>query len=684
MKRRFMTAMIASALLGQANGVFAETSATPAALEGSDTFNALMDNLLIDLALVDGNGIESYNGIGSSGGERQMMGNPSASEPACTDTDGGENVGCQEVAPMSREMGTAVCGAGNSESAMQAEGIAVCKDGVAVITDNATLGMYGDDAAACAAYAALPNTSNTGSPPSFPDRGVGNLADSGTLPVSGYVLGAGLGAGNEWRDVLRIVYTGCLQGDGDCVTANGTGNTSSGVPSRVRTQRCNSNVRKELLGAWRNLVEGVPCGSDLCEVDLSDGMTAMPGHRADDGVDDTGLKHAFRRDDASGTTTAFLEFLGVRTNVAGRAKVTATALESSGTGGCSQGLSPAAAKLITPIPEQFAYCDGGQLENVFPDCHNDTIVPIGGDPVRKNCADGDDLCGPDGKAAVVQAIKSSRGNNQFPTHQCSRGQFAKKNFLASPHNVCPDGSKPSAGQCKLPFFSVTGGGQNFDCLNPFNSRPSTVAGTTDGRAYNFVMRTTAGVVDQPNGNTVEVASWRQNMASMVLSGTQNIFGKAYAAADYQCTEPDATRNISCIISKSTCSIGFAGREAAYTTANNYHVAHEPLLVKDLGPTNQDTLSGAYPLARNLWFNAIGGMEQISAQCLARGDTADFCAEEKRIADEFWGAGLSGNIVEGLCEEVGFVPLPRADVFCKGPTATCGAPVSQAMTDCVPN
>lgn len=684
MKKRFMTAMIASALLAQANGVFAETSATPTALEGSDTFNALMDNLLIDLALVDGNGIETYNGCGSSCGERSMIGNPSASEPACTDTDGGENVGCQEVSPMSREMGNGVCGAGNAEAPGQAEGIAVCKDGVSVITDNATYGLYGESAATCSAYAALADTSNAGSPVSFPDRGVGNLADSGALPVSGYVLGSGFAAGSEWKDVLRVVYTGCLQGDGDCMTANGTGNTTSGVPSRKRTERCASPVRRELLSNWRYLLEGVSCTTDNCEVDFTDGVTTLPGHRADDGVDDTGLKHAFRRDDASGTTGAFLEFIGVRANLTGRTKITATALESTAATGCSAGLSPASAKLITPIPEQFAFCDGGHFENFAPDCHNDTITQLGGDPIRKNCADGDDLCGPDGKAAVVQAIKSTRGANPYPTHQCSRGQFAKKNYLASPHNVCPDGSKPSAGQCKLPFFSVTGGGQNFDCLNAPNSRPSTVSGTTDGRTYNFVMRGTTGTVDLPATGLVEVASWRQNMANIVLSGTQNIFGKAYAAADYLCIEADATRNIGCITANSTCSMAWAGREAAYTTANNFHLRNEPFQVRDAGPTDAAVVSGAFPLARELWFNAIGGMEQITAQCLARGDNADFCAEQKRIADEFWGAGLSGNIVEGLCDEAGFVSKPRADVFCKGPSATCGAPTTQAMTACVPN
>jgi hypothetical protein len=684
MKRRFATAMIATALLAQANGVFAETSATPTALEGSDTFNAVMDNMLIDLALVDGNGIETYNGCGSTCGERAMIGNPSGSEPACVDTDGGENVGCQEVAPMSRPMGSAVCAAGNSEAVGQAEGIAVCKDGVTVLTDNTTLGLYGDDAAACAAYASLTNTDNAGSPPVFPDRGVGNLADSGTLPISGYTLGAGLPAGNEWRDVLRIVYTGCLQGDGDCMTANGTGNTSSGVPSRKRTERCSSPVRQELLSNWRYLLEGVPCTTDNCEIDLTDGNLALPGHRADDGVDDSGLKRAYRRDDSSGTTGVFLEFIGVRANLTGRAKVTATALESVAAAGCSAGLPPATAKLITPIPEQFAFCDGGHFEGFSPDCQNDVIDPIGGDPIRKNCSEADDICGPDGKSQVVQAIKSTRGSNPYPTHQCSRGQFAKRNYLASPHNVCPDGSKPSSGQCKLPFFVVTGGGQNFDCLNPFNSRPSTVPGTTDGRSYNVVMRTTTGTVDIPVTARPEVASWRYNMANMALSGTQNIFGKAYAAADYLCTEGDATRNIGCLLTQSTCSMGFAGREAAYTTATNFHLRNDPFQVRNAGPTDAEIISGAFPLARDLWFNAIGGMEQITAQCLARGDNADFCAEQKRIADEFWGTGLGGNITSGLCEEAGFVAKPRADVSCRGVTATCGAPLTQAMTDCVPN
>ena len=57
-----------------------------------------------------------------------------------------------------------------------------------------------------------------------------------------------------------------------------------------RITRCTSAARQELVGSWANLFDtsGDNCGTNAC----------------------TSLRHAYRRDDSSGTTGVFLELIG--------------------------------------------------------------------------------------------------------------------------------------------------------------------------------------------------------------------------------------------------------------------------------------------------------------------------------------------------------------------------------------
>ena len=92
------------------------------------------------------------------------------------------------------------------------------------------------------------------------------------------------------RDVLRIVYTGQSSKvtplPDPCSPTDPT--ATPAAPGNI-IGRCDSTLRKTLVGSWGNMFQG-GCTNSKCP---------------------TGLKHAFRRDDASGTTDTFLTLLGL-------------------------------------------------------------------------------------------------------------------------------------------------------------------------------------------------------------------------------------------------------------------------------------------------------------------------------------------------------------------------------------
>lgn len=695
-------------------------------LVGSDTLNEIMDELLADMILdgdLTGSGYTVYDGVGSSIGQRWAEGSPnlSAGDPQCTPGDGNGspegNPGCEEITPMSRMLNASICdddldngstatadntaGTANLAGAAnqagnhnyQAEGLAVCMDGVVVLTDNASLGQYGDSNGAagagsggsCGVYAAAPNTDNSGGAGNnYLDLGVGNLADSGEVvavdPVNGgvpYVLGGGVLTGsNAWKDALRLVYTGCTNYSGSTLSGSGT---CAGLNDRVA--RCGSTVRTALLADWHKLFEGEDCGAagNACS---------------------QGLRQAYRRDDGSGTSGSFLELIGVAKdppNLLNRDRV----------------LSLVSGSLVaTPLPNSLSFCDGGQVEGFIPTNFDGSGVPKFdlGDPIRKNCAAEDDLCAFDGKAPVVRSIRSTiadeGGSGPYPQFQCSKGLFARRSYITGTTlRVCPDGSAPNGLGCNFPYYDTPGTHvQNFDCLNASNSRPSTL-GSIDGRSYNFTMHLTNGTLRKQAGSgsstLPQVASWRQNMAQLITAPSALLgfaFGPSPALGDYVCVENDATRNIGCIVGHTTCTLGFAGREAAYNTTSNDHLLQEPVQVADKGPVDSDVLAGNYKLARKLWLNAIHGFEYIEEECLDRGGSANECADEVDIAMEFYNydgdPNSTSNRIAPLCADLGFIPMPAsgpgAGPQCVGAmhaSATnglCGAPATQSLSACLPN
>ena len=666
-------ALVASAALAAPPGTHT-TSQNPTFLTGSDTLNKVMDTILngnaaagISSALTDGtlsnasDGILVYNGTGSGNGEKEMEGSTSvagtAALPFClvggaNDPNGSPdtNPGCQEIAPMSRPLQSAICD--DEEATGKAEGLAICADGLVITTSNA--GAQQVTEGTCAAVTTTPNNDTDADGfPEFPDRAYGKLRYTGTIKDDS---NADIYTINNWKDVLRIVYTGC-KGTDDCTTQ----------PARVA--RCSDPVRVQLVNHWTNLFQGTDCGTGAC----------------------TQLRQAYRRDDSSGTTAVFLEVLGIKLPINNQR----TSI-IRGPGGAT----------LVAIPDNFAFCDGGQLEAFHP-APSDPIAGVTSDPIHRPCvtasgttdvAGGDDLCNADGTLPLVRPVRTPPPSGGFPTVQCTKGNFAKVCSPAwnSSKPICPDGTAPSAGCCRLPFFAVDRNGdgdktdvgdRNFDCMNSSTSRDPKHA-SVDGRVYNYVKRDIDGNVstlalDATLPPIVDVAQWRQNMMTfnLALAGAS---GGNIPAASQLCQQVDSTQLQGCLVAKGSCSFGFGGREQGST--DPFDDDQEPVALSGFSPSNAHINAAEYPFARNLFVNAIGGFENISLDCVDRGGSANWCNDQYKLSLEFY--NMTPRVANS-CKLAGFIPL--AESVCQGanyldgaiPGAGCGATKSQAHSACLP-
>jgi len=645
----------------------AVTRQAPTSLQGTDAFNRTMDQLMVALRAsgamspIGSNGFEAYYGTGSSCAERAMEGSPSGTDYTCSPNDGNglpeNNPGCQEIAPLSRPMDNSICEDDNA--AANAEALQVCQDSVVLLARNAGYGQYGESAEACTNYlAASSNNASTsndpvsGKPAFDAYDGVGNWRDSGSIDLDppgpgpeDYVIGAnGLG----WRDIARIVYTGFDNDDGN-------GNASGGGQQN-RITRCSSELRQKVLSQWSNINQGVACSGGPC----------------------TDVSRALRRDDSSGTTQFFIEALGLTPVLTGAR----TALISLGA--------------CTAPVTNFTFCDGGDQEVNFPaddtstaprDCNG-----MRGDPIKKPCCPDEDICDRDGQMGVVVAVRSPLENlaQSFPVYQCSRNQFARLDYQASAQAVCPDGTTPVAGRCRFPFYN-TGGGKDFNCVNARNSQPPQLpAGSIDGRVYNTVVRTSAGVVlRRATGNMPESATWRYNQ-TLLFTG----ISMGGPPPPPVCQQADATSLIGCAVANTNCcTIGFAGREAAALqltptpTMQSPDDGNEPFRLAGFNPSNSALNQEQYPIRRTVDIAVLNGFENITADCIAAGNDPDYCEDELAIADTFYDLDnyLLGGSVFDACVAGGLIPFEfdPANPTTTGPrcvgtqsSAGCGRPDDQ--------
>jgi hypothetical protein len=165
--------------------------------------------------------------------------------------------GTQSVAPMSRALNNGVCSNAGRDTA---EGAVMALDGVNVVGNE-------------------------------------NRVCNGTIGAD-FSSTQGLEPGANWRNALRIIYAGMPTGQDD-----------------ILVRDCNSAARRALVSSWDDIFKGDCTGKD-CNVDThpsADGATPALRYDRFNNVKEPGLRHAFRRDEESGTTDVFLGLLGLPT-----------------------------------------------------------------------------------------------------------------------------------------------------------------------------------------------------------------------------------------------------------------------------------------------------------------------------------------------------------------------------------
>jgi ABC-type phosphate transport system substrate-binding protein len=447
----------------------------------------------------------------------------------------------------------------------------------------------------------------------------GTVNQVGKATFGGYTLGAtGIPAS---IDALRLLYMGL---------------------DHTGARDCNSTVRKTLIQNWTNL------------------FTTDPSCGGGDAHCTSGITHAWRRSDASGTTDGFVGVL--------------TAVQGAGLALGTMSTAPvAAAQKVDPFCNSFEandtnhqpqYLDGTAL---LSDGVTKTPLSDGRvndmsdhDPIRTPCDVNDTVCsnttGQD--LGVVQVVfipdVAYPTAELFPTTACS-GSCALTPVIAGTSlptgYKCPNGTNPIAGRCWVPVVDTTGKDPRCVVTDSTTRCFGTPSGL-DGRLWNqnvMVLSTELPTAYRFAGATYQVGIDRNNR---LLNGsffrehmqTPSSYNTRAVDASYKgtCLENDDTSQIGCLVDADDCSVGYAGREASRTYPGPGAVAGGPPLdankalnVDGVTPftpnalTNLVASSGTvYELARRLYLATgpagvgfaglpAGSGEQMLAQCFSK-------------------------------------------------------------------
>jgi hypothetical protein len=248
-----------------AAGVGATFATQP--FNGSDTLFNLTNQAMVGSGL--GNSGD-YVGGGSGAGENNMAANPPK----------------QWMAPMSKMMTSTTCTAHASDPT-HASGVVIGLDAVDVYSS-----VFSGATAACSNH----DTMGT--------NGLG-LAYSTKLSYTDINGNAETLTFANWTDVLALLYGG-LDKSLNNAAGSGTGYSD-----------CNSPQRKALVANWSNLFEAngaAGSSGSTCGTNPSSACTTASYHAGAASISINGqLWHAFRRDDASGTSDAFAGIIGLGT-----------------------------------------------------------------------------------------------------------------------------------------------------------------------------------------------------------------------------------------------------------------------------------------------------------------------------------------------------------------------------------
>ncbi len=471
--------------------------------------------------------------------------------------------GKQVTAPMSRMLnsGNSVCtfnggtaGSGDTNAA----GIVVGLDAVDLLSSTSA-----GTAAACQGTA-----DNTGT----------GLAYSGTTGIF-----AGSNATQNWKWVLALVY-------------GGKDSSPGGITD------CNQAARKNLVANWSLLFQnGCANGVAAC--------AAAPFNGA--------LWHAYRRDEASGTSDVFSSLVGISPSTSNSAVNgfgtspycnalnwdTNTATNSN----CAQGandqltgpggiVDPASKCVIggacgaagtgnhrrppvgtwgdNPDPSSAGSLAADVLPTQMQD--NDPIRrPCIGTTVGNHARAGEEVCNIDGALGLVLPMvdsdwmgKLSPPLKQYPTNSCNTFLFGKpanvftcavRGTAGTKHfGECPNGDAQIGGACLIPVDTVNGTSQCVAGKTTVAGIQSRSLGSPDGRIYNVQMHD--GTVTEP---TIGYAQY--NIPAL---GTTVDFAGGYnrihqvetaiGSAPVACQLVDMTDQIGCLAQADPCSIGYAG------------------------------------------------------------------------------------------------------------------------------
>jgi hypothetical protein len=510
------------------------TGTTIFGLNGSDTLHDVTADLLTQCNTnfsVPSASQLSYLGGGSGVGVAQM------------------DIGTQALSPMSRAMKSSeYCNVVHNSTTVTVYGGTTTNPTPVVSTTNGEgeglmIGMDGVSIAANETNSCSTSGANGFAPVSM------STTSSGTYTFGD--AGGTLYVGQPSYDALAVLYFG-LTHDGN--------------------YDCKSDVRKSLIANWKNLFQ-TDC-------------------TAGDGTCSTGLTHAWRRGDLSGTTDALVNILvppnGTGTN--GKAA------------GLSVGIGTASSLQTSPGASQKSnpFCnttDATQTTNTV------AVKSWGGagdiqdqDPVRTVCQGGnanENVCSAFLFGKTVGANKGDLGivipivlpdatttisSDIYPATPCSTAcapvAVIKTNLVPQGY-VCPGSLlPPNQGFCFMPVIDTVGNDPR--CVSNNTNKCFDVIAKADGRQYNGPVSVLTSQFTGTYQKFKQTGATYQFAVDAVgnpqagsfyrihsmTAGLHNVPDPSGAGTTGLCNENDDTSQIGCLVDSDPCSIGYAGREAA--------------------------------------------------------------------------------------------------------------------------